>query len=1424
MLFVRFWVFGLLCYCAVTTPLRGGNWYVAREATGLNNGTSWSDAWQTFSAINWSRIQAGDTLLISGGPAGGTNLYYGNLSDLSGSPNHGASGNPITIRVGSEAGRDGKVKIVGCIFISRDYWTIEGRKSTNNPPGNVLDTYYVGTNCNIEVYNTNTIDQLGWAVRVYGTGKKVYGIHVSGTTYYDDGAFRYEDGGAGHPVGNGAEIAYNWVSSADGYGVSVPAAFWVANTFGQLAVHHNLIENVGDNFMQIGAHSDFYKNVCRNQHVILPNGVRSIGGHPDAVQYVNAYSRVWNNIFYNHLGSRFYIEANDTLNHNILAYNNLWYSEPEWWNLGYSNRYSGVWETNSPDQGPGTGFDITGHDGAPNTLCNLSNIFIFNNTTVQRGTVAKPNPSAFVWGNGTIEVPRDTNSWVKNFWFVNNNIVAISNTAPLIEISTNLDLNNGYNGWAYSESEVHVDFNSVNGASGAGRGIVYGKKGSHTVGLAPYTNMTEFANGTAYKSNNNNTAVYVDAARYDYRPKIGDQALIGRGTNLAALLAAIAPECTKDILGRDRGSVWDIGAYQHDPFAGTNVPPSITGQPQSATNGVGSTVAFSVSAGGSSPLSYQWRFNGINSPGANLSTLTKSNIQFNDAGNYDVVVANAAGSITSGVAVLTVTNVPSGTIAPTITSQPQSVTYGVGSTVAFSVTASGSAPLAYQWRFNGADISGATGTGYTKSNIQLSDAGSYNVVVANAAGTVTSATAVLTVTNSLPTGSYFYVATTGNNSYSTTQARSPATPWRTIQYAVNMAQPGDTILVSPGTYNEYVETARSGTKSSRITIRAYPPNDPNNPVISYQFRVKHQYITIEGFRLRKATGLNKAMVRIEPGGASYNGSDCIVTNNTICDGVMLLTKTASFGSNYVQITDAYEGTDFNTAGFVSGMQVFMGSDSWYRYTNIGPGLTVQSTSADGKRMYFTTTLKPDSGTNYWACIVAGVSGPNSWYGVLVDTPNSGYPGATNIVIANNIFSNLIGVAIGLGPGQSNIITGNVITRLHGGYAFDVQSSNTEIAYNTIRDSTNIIWWTPYEMANIPHPDGSQYYDWQCNLTTSGTGTSTTNVNFHHNWLQSCDNAGGEFNYTANNGNWNVHHNVYIGFQGHLSGSMNYLTFAYNTFYRMAYDQEGSTTIGLGAILSQAAMTNLTVSSNVFVNCGSHRYLSAEVPYALTSVTNGAFQANYSVSAETMGWSNTPAVVGAFGAGDPLFVNASDPLGPDGLAFTEDDGLRPMPNSPLAALGLGALQPLAVGKPIAHFTAQLANPGWKDKTGTNFSPAYFALKPHERSGVMRPWNTPEALGDAPVMVTFDASKSLDGFSTSNTAITSYFWQFSDGGTASGPRVSHTFPTAGTKTVTLWITNTSGAFASYSNRYRTLGGTNTPVPPQPPSSLRVVSTGP
>ncbi|HEY5914534.1 MAG TPA: immunoglobulin domain-containing protein, partial [Verrucomicrobiae bacterium] len=172
------------------------------------------------------------------------------------------------------------------------------------------------------------------------------------------------------------------------------------------------------------------------------------------------------------------------------------------------------------------------------------------------------------------------------------------------------------------------------------------------------------------------------------------------------------------------------------------VGPAITTQPASQTVLAGANVSFTVVATGTAPLSYQWMKNGGNIAGATTATLTLNAVTATDAGSYTVRVTNAGGNVTSSAAMLTVNPVVTG---PTITTQPANRTVTAGTSVSFSVVATGTAPLSYQWMKNGGNIAGATTATLTLNNVTATDAGSYTVRVSNTGGSVTSAAAMLTV-------------------------------------------------------------------------------------------------------------------------------------------------------------------------------------------------------------------------------------------------------------------------------------------------------------------------------------------------------------------------------------------------------------------------------------------------------------------------------------------------------------------------------------------------------------------------------------------------------------------------------------------------------------------------------------------------------
>ena len=113
----------------------------------------------------------------------------------------------------------------------------------------------------------------------------------------------------------------------------------------------------------------------------------------------------------------------------------------------------------------------------------------------------------------------------------------------------------------------------------------------------------------------------------------------------------------------------------------TNIPPYITSQPSGLDRTTGASATFTVAAGGTAALAYQWRQNSTNIPGATASSYTRNNLQAGDAGDYSVVVTNASGTVTSANALLTLapsaplqfgqlSSLPDGRFTFTLTSDP----------------------------------------------------------------------------------------------------------------------------------------------------------------------------------------------------------------------------------------------------------------------------------------------------------------------------------------------------------------------------------------------------------------------------------------------------------------------------------------------------------------------------------------------------------------------------------------------------------------------------------------------------------------------------------------------------------------------------------------------------------------------------------
>jgi hypothetical protein len=203
-------------------------------------------------------------------------------------------------------------------------------------------------------------------------------------------------------------------------------------------------------------------------------------------------------------------------------------------------------------------------------------------------------------------------------------------------------------------------------------------------------------------------------------------------------------------------------------FAARGVnPPAVAAtfrlQPQPATAYEGSAVTLKTVVLGTPPFTFQWYKDGTTPvTGQTNQSLALAPARQSDSGTYSLKVNNSGGESWSDGAYVSIEAAPAGIITG-----PQPASRLQGANVTFTVLASGSLPLSYQWKSNGVAISGATTSSLSLANVQPSFAANYSVLVTNLTGTAPSADAALTV-----------VATTPGSYAATIVAAQPQAFWR----------------------------------------------------------------------------------------------------------------------------------------------------------------------------------------------------------------------------------------------------------------------------------------------------------------------------------------------------------------------------------------------------------------------------------------------------------------------------------------------------------------------------------------------------------------------------------------------------------------------------------------------------------------------
>jgi alpha-tubulin suppressor-like RCC1 family protein len=387
--------------------------------------------------------------------------------------------------------------------------------------------------------------------------------------------------------------------------------------------------------------------------------------------------------------------------------------------------------------------------------------------------------------------------------------------------------------------------------------------------------------------------------------------------------------------------------------------PLVTSQPVSLTKNAGTSASFSVVVTGvPSPL-YQWRKGGValadngRITGATTSTLTIANVGAGDDGSYTVYVFNLQGNTTSNAAILTVK------LPPTITVQPVSLTRSAGASASFSVTATGTPTLTYQWRKNGVDlanggkIAGATTATLTITNVQTSEAASYTVAAANTVSTVISNPATLSLNaNDLFAGAIVLTgSTTSGTGANTTSAA------------------------------EIGEPNHAGNTAGRSVWWRWTAPATGLTVIS---TVGSSFDTVLGVYTGSAVGVLTPVASGDDGGAG---------------GTSSVTFTATAGTVYQIAVDGYQGATGNVALSINlaSAPVITSISSPRQVVTLGQNLTLTATATGTPTLTYQWKRNGRSiaGATAASYAITGAvpSRDNGWYQVLVTNAGGTTPSA-----------------------------------------------------------------------------------------------------------------------------------------------------------------------------------------------------------------------------------------------------------------------------------------------------------------------------------------------------------------------------------------------------------------------------------------------
>jgi len=504
----------------------GGSWFVDNSInTGSNNGTSWANAWRSFAVINWSSVQPGDTIYVSGGP---TSQTYTETWSVGKS---GISGSPISISVGQDPGHNGTVifdynsdgdnSSRTAITVNRNYITFTGNAGGQN---------------HMQLNNLrNVIDRLS-AIGI--SGDSTTGITIDHMTFINDNNPIHITSLAGLSIHDSSFQQVRGDAAIEAGGGSLT---WDSNR-----IFNNYIETMVNGAVPPGGSGSYNGpdaiqsgdgySIYNNKFKVITTTVYTSNQHSDSIQAAGGNNvKVYNNEFINVGDSNIDLSvwwANAVIN-NFWVYNNIFRIETQ---IDPYPDYIRVYAN-------------------PGNIASISNVKILNNTFVDNNTM-----NATSCGNSLSDTcavhfgpyggnPTGSGNEIRNNIFYNSGFAS----RPVLGIGTSSGFtatsfafsNNVY----YSTGPIYYQGTTYSASSW----IASGKDPNSTTAQPKFT---------AYVSNGTNNNFHLLS---------NDTAAKDTGIDMSAYFAS-----DTDGIVRPQGLSWDIGAYEYTTFASDTIPPTIS--------------------------------------------------------------------------------------------------------------------------------------------------------------------------------------------------------------------------------------------------------------------------------------------------------------------------------------------------------------------------------------------------------------------------------------------------------------------------------------------------------------------------------------------------------------------------------------------------------------------------------------------------------------------------------------------------------------------------------------------------------------------------------------------------------------------------------------------------------------------------------